>query len=169
MRGDPKKGRKARSFELDRRKEQIGERGATVPRSSTSTGVARYAQTAFEMRRGPIPDADELVRYAQAHPEAPAIIMEEFRRQGEHRRERERREQDLDEKDLDAAILSERMGVLCALFIALVGFACATFLVADGHEIAGTVMFGLDVVALVTAFIAGRKQGSGEAVAAGAS
>ena len=87
MRGDPKKGRKARSFDIDRRKEQIEERGATVPRSSTSTGVARYTQTAFEMRRGPSPDADELVRYAQAHPEAPAIIMEEFRRQSEHMRQ----------------------------------------------------------------------------------
>ena len=40
----------------------------------------------------------------------------------------------------------------------LVGFACATFLVATGHGVEGTVMFGLDVVALVSAFILGRSK-----------
>ena len=47
---------------------------------------------------------------------------------------------------------------MCALLIALVGFGCATFLVATGHGVEGTVMFGLDVVALVSAFILGRSK-----------
>jgi uncharacterized membrane protein len=119
-------------------------------------GMAQYAAS-FEMRRGPIPDAEELIRYKEAHPEAPSIIFEQFRLAGEARRERERREMDLQEKDLNALIASERLGTFCALIIALVGFGCATFLVAGGHEVAGTVIFGLDVGALVTAFIAGRS------------
>jgi hypothetical protein len=40
----------------------------------------------------------------------------------------------------------------------LVVFGCATFLVATGHGVEGTVMFGLDVVALVSAFILGRAK-----------
>jgi uncharacterized membrane protein len=112
----------------------------------------------FELRRGPIPDAEELVRYGQAHPDAPEIILSEFRRQGAHRRMLERRALSLDRKELEAGILSERIGVVCALLIALVGFGCATFLVATGHGVEGTVMFGLDVVALVSAFILGRSK-----------
>ncbi|HEY0037103.1 MAG TPA: hypothetical protein VGB66_10475 [Longimicrobium sp.] len=70
----------------------------------------------------------------------------------------ERRALSRERKELEAGILSERIGVVCALLIALVGFGCATFLVATGHGVEGTVMFGLDVVALVSAFILGRSK-----------
>jgi hypothetical protein len=99
-----------------------------------------------------------MVRYGEAHPEAPAIILEEFKSQGAHRRMVERRVLSLDKKALEAAIFSERLGVACALVIALVGFGCATFLVADGHGVEGTVIFGLDVGGLVSAFILGRPK-----------
>ncbi len=125
-------------------------------RPSASAGVAHVS--AFELRKGPIPDAEELARYGRAHPDAPATLLEEFRRQGAHRRDREREVQRLDEKAMEAAIFSERMGVVCALLIAMVGFGCATYLVATDHGVAGTVMFGLDVGALVSAFILGRPQ-----------
>jgi uncharacterized membrane protein len=125
-------------------------------RPSASLGIARV--TEFELRKGPIPDADELLRYGRAHPAAPEIILAEFASQGAHRRRLERREQHLDRKALEAAITSERIGVVCALLIALVGFACATFLVAAGHGVEGTVIFGLDVGALVSAFILGRPK-----------
>ena len=91
------------------------------------------------MRQGPIPDADELVRYGEAHPDAPAIILAEFRNQAAHRRMLEQRAQGLERRAMDAAILSERIGVASALVIALVGFGCATYLVATGHAVAGTV------------------------------
>lgn len=57
--------------------------------SALEGGVTHIEQ--FELRRGPIPDADELVRYGQAHPQAPEIILAEFRNQGAHRRMLERR------------------------------------------------------------------------------
>ncbi|HEX8246323.1 MAG TPA: hypothetical protein VF541_22660 [Longimicrobium sp.] len=125
-------------------------------RPSASLGIAHV--TEFELRKGPIPDADELLRYGRAHPDAPEIILAEFAHQGAHRRRLERREQHLDRTALEAAITSERIGVVCALLIALVGFACATFLVAAGHGTEGTVIFGLDVGALVSAFILGRPR-----------
>jgi hypothetical protein len=111
-----------------------------------------------ERREGPIPDAEEMVLYGKAHPEAPAIILDEFRNQGAHRRTVERRALSLDKKALEAAIFSEQLGVACALVIALVGFGCATFLVARGHGVEGTVIFGLDVGGLVSAFILGRPK-----------
>ncbi len=134
-------------------------RGSEPRPSAREAGVTRIEQ--FELRRGPIPDADELVRYRQAHPDAPDIILTEFRNQGVHRRMLEKAEQDREHKNIDAAIASERIGVAAALLIALVGFGCATYLVATGHGAEGTIIFGLDVGALVSAFILGRpKAGS---------
>lgn len=68
----------------------------------------------------------------------------------------ERRALGLDKRALNAAILSERMGVLCALAVAPAGFGVSTYLVTIGHAVPGMVMFGLDVAALVSAFILGR-------------
>lgn len=116
---------------------------------------------ALKLRDGPIPDARELARYGYAHPDAPKIILDEFAIQGAHRRLMERRSVSLERMAMDAAVRSERLGVACALLIALVGFGCATYLVAIGHGVAGTVIFGLDVCALVSAFILGRSRPPG--------
>lgn len=142
----------------DSRTQEIFEGREIQSRPSTTQGLTQITAASFELRKGPIPDAEEMVRYGQAHPQAPAIILEEFKRQAAHRRVIERRAQSLGRKSLEAAIFSERLGVFSALLIALVGFGCATFLVASGHGIAGTVIFGLDVGALVSAFILGRSK-----------
>ncbi|WP_420126008.1 hypothetical protein [Longimicrobium sp.] len=125
---------------------------------SASLGTDLAHVPSFELRHGPIPDADELVRYGEAHPDAPAIILAEFQAQAAHRRKMEQRGQVMDQKELDAAITSERFGLACALLIALVGFGCGTYLIATGHGVEGTIIFGLDVVALVSAFILGRAR-----------
>jgi len=124
--------------------------------SRPSVSRALTQVTEFELRKGPIPDADELARYRLAHPGAPDIILDEFKQQSAHRRSLERRAQLLDRRSLEASIMSERIGVVCALVISLVGFGCATFLVEAGHGVEGTVIFGLDVGVLVSAFILGR-------------
>ena len=130
----------------------------TESRPSTAREVTVRESLYAERREGPIPDAAEMLRYGEAHPEAPVIILEEFKSQGAHRRRVEQRVLSLDKKALEAAIFSERLGVICALIISLVGFGCATFLVAGGHGVEGTVIFGLDVGALVSAFILGRPR-----------
>lgn len=131
-------------------------RGGEPRPSARDAWLTRIEQ--FELRRGPIPDADELVRYGHAHPDAPDIILTEFRNQGAHRRMMETAVLDREHKNLDAAIMSERIGVASALLIALVGFGCAAYRVATGHGVEGTVIFGLDVCALVSAFILGRPK-----------
>ena len=128
---------------------------------SRPSPVREYAVTRelyAEQRVGPIPDAAEMIRYKEAHPEAPIIILDEFKTEAAHRRTMERRALGLDKRALDAAIFSERLGVLCALAVSLVGFGFSTYLIAIGHAIPGTVMFGLDVAAMVSAFILGRPR-----------
>jgi hypothetical protein len=124
--------------------------------SDIGLGGASYAE--IQLRDGPIPDAQELVRYGYAHPDAPEIILTEFTQQGAHRRLMERREICLERMAMQAAVRSERMGVACALGAALVGFGCATYLVSTGHGMEGTVIFGVDVAGLVYAFIRGRTR-----------
>lgn len=125
---------------------------------SASAGTELTEVPWFELRQGPIPDAEELVRYGEAHPAAPAVILEEFQTQAAHRRRMEMCGQEMEQRELEAAIASERLGLACGLLIALVGFACGTYLVASGHGIEGTIILGLDVVALVSAFILGRTR-----------
>ena len=145
----PMVGHSLARHDADEQGREMESRPSTVPMEG-----ARIME--LELRDGPIPDARELVRYGYAHPDAPEIILKEFASQGAHRRLMERRESRLEKSAMDAAVRSERMGVACALFIALVGFGCATYLVATGHGVEGTVIFGLDVGALVSAFILGR-------------
>lgn len=152
MEDDPESGGKGYPVPREERRPE-GRGGTSRP---SSYPVVR--ETSFELRHGPIPDAAELARYSYAHPEAPAIILAEFKDQASHRRAMEVRAANLERRSLNASITSERLGVACGLLIALVGFGCATYLVATGHEIAGTVMFGLDVGALVSAFILGRPR-----------
>jgi uncharacterized membrane protein len=137
---------------------QHDEEGRDVQSRPSAVPMEMARIMELELRDGPIPDAQELVRYSYAHPDAPEIILKEFANQGEHRRLMERREVSLEKRAMDAAVQSERLGVACALLIALVGFGCATFLVASGHGVEGTVIFGLDVGALVSAFILGRSR-----------
>lgn len=135
------------------------EEGRDVESRPSSRSLEMGRITQIELRDGPIPDAQELVRYSYSHPDAPEIILKEFASQGAHRRLMERRESRLEKDAMHAAVESERIGVACALFIALVGFGCATYLVSIGHGVEGTVIFGLDVGALVSAFILGRSRG----------
>jgi hypothetical protein len=139
---------------LVRRQHENEGRGARSRPSAVA--VTEYRE--IEVRKGPIPDAEELVRYGQAHPAAPGIILDEFCVQGAHRRMIERRATSLERKAMEAAIQSERLGVASALLIALVGFGCGTYLVATGHGVEGTTIFALDVGALVSTFILGRTR-----------
>lgn len=151
-----KRGRGSGGTSVVRPRQGSEGRGGESRPSPVAVGVAKY--TEYQLREGPIPDAQELVRYSYAHPDAPEIILGEFKVQGEHRRRMERRATSLERRAMEAAIQSERLGVACALLIALVGFGCGTYLVTAGHGVEGTVIFGLDVGALVSAFILGRAR-----------
>ena len=157
---DPDRGTADGQLPADEREHKRTGRGEQPrPVSNSDSAGAELAHVpSFELRHGPIPDAEELVRYGEAHPDAPAIILAEFQAQAAHRRRMEQRGQVMEQRELDAAIASERLGLACALLIALVGFGCGTYLIATGHGVEGTIIFGLDVVALVSAFILGRTK-----------
>lgn len=63
--------------------------------------------------------------------------------------------QDRQEKYLEWA------GLAAGLLIALAFLTAASLLVASGHDVAGTFLGTVDIVALVTVFVLGRRNGNG--------
>lgn len=111
----------------------------------------------IELRRGPIPDAEELFRRAGVpgctgdHPDGVPEPGGPPADDGKGRAGSRTQEQRCGHRKR-----AHRVGA--ALLIALVGFGCATYLVAAGHGVEEIVIFGLDVGALVSEFILGRPK-----------
>jgi len=54
-----------------------------------------------------------------------------------------------------------RMGQICAFALAVIFISCATIIILMGYETAGTIIAGIDILGLVTAFLAvSRTPGS---------
>lgn len=77
------------------------------------------------------------------------MLFSELAAQGAHRR-------GIEEKLTRAAIISERVGQVFGLVVGLSGIASATYLIANEHDLAGTVVFGIDIGALAALFVYGR-------------
>lgn len=104
---------------------------------------------AAEYADGPLPNARELKRYSEADPRAPRIILDEFRAEGEHRRQ-------LDCAFAAAENRRAERGQLFALVVILVGLAISALLIHGGHEWAGAAVGGVNLLGMATLFIALR-------------
>jgi uncharacterized membrane protein len=104
---------------------------------------------AAEYSDGPLPSARELIRYREADPEAPRIILEEFRREACHRRQ-------LDFEFAAAENRRAERGQLFALVVILVGLGISALLIHAGHEWAGAAVGGVNLLGMATLFIALR-------------
>lgn len=104
---------------------------------------------AAEYADGPLPNARELKRYREADPRAPRIIPDEFRMEGQHRRQ----------LDLEFATAENRRaerGQLFALVVILVGLGISALLIHAGHEWAGAAVGGVNLLGMATLFVALR-------------
>ncbi|MDB4951318.1 MAG: hypothetical protein JWM27_3967 [Gemmatimonadetes bacterium] len=128
------------------------------PERGDAGNVARMT-LAMEARRGPMPEAAEMARYKEVDPEAPRVILAEFQRQAEHRRAMEVRALAIDETFAAASIAADRRGTFCALAVVLTFLAASVSLIATSHDVAGTVLGTVDLVALATVFVFGRVRG----------
>lgn len=103
------------------------------------------------MFSGPIPSPDILKEYDDIIPNGAERILVMAEKQQEHRIEREKY---LSTADVNLSI----RGQIFAFILALVGFGCATAAILTGHEIGGTFIGSIDIVALTTVFIYGKKR-----------
>jgi len=81
-------------------------------------------------RSAPLPLPAELERYEHILPGAAERIFKVFENQSKHR-------QELEKKVVDSECLNSKLGIICALSIALVTIIGAIICVMSGHELGG--------------------------------
>ncbi len=104
-----------------------------------------------EYREGPIPSAAELAHYRQVHPSAPGIILREFQLESQHRR---RIEMEIVSGESRRADRGQKF----ALTVLVLGLVIGGILVLTGHDVAGTVIAGADLVAGAALFVRGSRE-----------
>jgi uncharacterized membrane protein len=119
---------------------------------------------AAEIVEGPLPSAGELARYKEVYPGAPRIILDEFRLESLHRRQ------------LEAELLRDESGratrgQIFALVTLLVGLLLGAWLVDRGHDTAGALIAGGNLLGMAAMFVRGAREARDEqrAVAAAGS
>ena len=103
---------------------------------------------AAEYSDGPLPSGRELKRYREADPSAPRIILDEFRAESRHRRHIEREIVAGENRRADR-------GQVFALVVMLVGLSFSALLIQGGHDWAGGIIGGLDLLGMAALFITG--------------
>jgi uncharacterized membrane protein len=98
-----------------------------------------------------------LAEYSRAIPGLGEKISGAFIAEGEHRREMDRRAMTAQEGWVKAEMGTTIVGMLLAFLIVALFAGVAIYAISEGHPWAGVAILGADLVALVTAFIVGRR------------
>lgn len=99
---------------------------------------------------GPLPPPHILAEYNEIVPDAAERIFQLTEREAKFRH-------DINNASLQGDIKKDKRGQWMGFSIALAGFACATIMVLNGYEIAGSVIAAFDIVGLVAVFVIGRR------------
>jgi hypothetical protein len=98
-----------------------------------------------------LPSAQELAGYRHAARHAPRIIMEEFAAEGAHRRR-------VELEIVRGENVRANRGQVFALLVLLAGMGLGGWLVMAGHDWAGTVVAGGNLVGMAALFLRVRRE-----------
>ena len=104
-----------------------------------------------QLWQGPLPPPEMLKLYNDAFPNGAERIFTEVQRQATHRIE-------LEKRLIPEQLRQSERGQLFGLVVALSFLIAAFVLVALGHGLYGTIIGSIDLVALVTVFVIGRRE-----------
>lgn len=117
--------------------------------TSDITSLVREEITS-QTHSGPMPSPQTLAAYGEVLPTAPERML--------HMAELTLRHQiRIEERASKAEFLLGGMGLLCAFITALVVLGGSIWLISDDKQLAGSVLATVDLVALVTVFIVGKR------------
>lgn len=158
--GKPRRFRKAAQHEIQRRQNQASLSAQMRSGVQDARGL-RPAQPQFfsqlEHYQGPLPHPKILQEFDQLVPGSAATIMGNFRTESDHRRSMERDESEAARgffaRQLDYRDRGQGMGFV----IALLGLGVAGYAFYLRQPIAGGIIAGIDLVALVALFITGKR------------
>ncbi len=99
---------------------------------------------------GPLPSADQLIKYKDAQADAPERIIKMAEIQAAHR-------QTIEKRVIRGDNLRSTMGLVLAFVIVMTAIYSSWNLITAGHDVAGASVFGATVASVVTSFIYGSS------------
>jgi uncharacterized membrane protein len=99
---------------------------------------------------GPLPSAEQLIKYKEAQSDAPERIISMAEHQAQHR-------QGIEAKVISCDNFRATLGLCFAFVIVLATIYVSWNLITAGHEASGLGLFGATLVSVVTSFIYGSK------------
>lgn len=111
---------------------------------------AHFIKVEQKYHRGPLPSPQTLKEYAGLIDNAPERIFALFEKQSNHRIE-------LEKKVFGGQATQSKVGQFMGFSIAVLFLAAAFTLIVMEHDVAGTILGSVDLVALVSLFVLGRN------------
>lgn len=102
------------------------------------------------MVSGPLPSAEQLIKYKEAQPDAPERILKMAENQAEHR-------QKIESGVVTWDNVRATLGLVFAFVIVIAAIYASWNLIVAGHEVSGAAMFGTTLASVVWSFIHGTK------------
>jgi len=106
---------------------------------------------AAQQYSGPIPPAEQLIKYNDAVPNAAERILSMAEKQSEHRR-------NLETKALNGNSNRASAGLGFAFVLSAATLASSVYVILQGHDVAGGALFSGTLVSLVGSFVYGSNQ-----------
>ncbi len=112
------------------------------------------------VHKGPLPDPLTLEQYNKVLPKAAERIMAAFEEQTRHRHEIEKRQMDdvqertaIERAYADSETRLAERGLICAFVLSVMFLIGGIYLIANSHEILGTIFGGTGAAPLISTFI----------------
>lgn len=99
---------------------------------------------------GPLPAPQTLKEYGDVVQSAPERIIQQFELQANHRRQ-------LEDKVITAQLKESGVGQWMGFIICFLFLGVSAALILSGHDVSGTILGTVDIVALVSLFVLGKR------------
>lgn len=126
--------------------------------ASQTADQRRMIALSMEQFSGPMPHPGQLAKYEEICPGAADRMLRMAEAEAEHRRSCEARVVEAQIADNDRWHDESKRGQICALAIVIVAIVAGSAVAYSGHPVAGSVISGSSVTAIVGIFIAGRRR-----------
>lgn len=103
------------------------------------------------VRSGPLPTPKEFAEYEKVCPGAADRIISLTERQSKHR-------QEIEMIEVKTAARDSLLGLVFAFVFCMTSICGAIYLISNNHTITGTILGGVGLTTVVTAFIQGKTQ-----------
>jgi uncharacterized membrane protein len=112
------------------------------------TPVRQVEVSTAQFHFGPIPPPEQLLKYNDAVSNGAERILTMAEKQATHR-------QSLETKVIEADVKRSYWGLVAGFTVTVLALSASTFLIYNGHDLAGASIFGASLVTIVIAFISG--------------